>query len=110
MAGWLAIVLGLFAFPLSALTEPHVYLINRSALFPVALAAIAPLAVPGSIEAAQRKAGFTHGVFEWLRKAPWGNPAFSGMFMSLVMFGFLGGISGVILGTEQLNIMMHNTL
>ena len=68
------------------------------------------MTVPGSIEAAQRKSGFTHGVFEWLRKAPWGNPAFAGMFLSLVMFGFLGGISGVVLGTEQLNIMMHNTL
>jgi cytochrome c oxidase subunit 1 len=68
------------------------------------------MTVPGSVEAAQRKNGFTHGVFEWLRKAPWGNPAFAGMFLSLVMFGFLGGISGVVLGTEQLNIMMHNTL
>ena len=68
------------------------------------------MTVPGSIEAAQRKSGFTRGVFEWLRKAPWGNPAFAGMFLSLVMFGFLGGISGVVLGTEQLNIMMHNTL
>ena len=43
-------------------------------------------------------------------QAPWDNPAFSGMFLSLVMFGFIGGISGVVLGTEQLNIMMHNTL
>jgi cytochrome c oxidase subunit 1 len=32
------------------------------------------------------------------------------MFMSLVGFGFLGGISGVVLGTEQLNLIMHNTL
>ena len=68
------------------------------------------MTVPGSIEAAQRKNGFTQGVFGWLRNAPWGNPAFSGMFLSLIMFGFLGGISGVVLGTEQLNIMMHNTL
>jgi len=68
------------------------------------------MTVPGSIEAAQRARGFTNGVFEWLRKAPWGNPAFSGMFMSLVMFGFIGGISGVVLGTEQINAMMHNTL
>jgi cytochrome c oxidase subunit I len=68
------------------------------------------LTVPGSIEAAQRKRGFDKGAFEWLRKAPWGNPAFSGMFMSLVMFGFLGGISGVVMGTEQINIIMHNTL
>ncbi|MDH3692598.1 MAG: cbb3-type cytochrome c oxidase subunit I, partial [Gammaproteobacteria bacterium] len=54
--------------------------------------------------------GFTNGLFEWLRKAPWGNPAFSGMFLSLIFFGFLGGISGVVLGTEQINLIMHNTL
>lgn len=68
------------------------------------------LSIPGAIEAAQRRNGFTNGVFEWLRKAPWGNPAFSGMFLSLVLFGFLGGISGVVLGTEQINIMLHNTI
>jgi len=68
------------------------------------------MSVPGAIEVAQRRRGFTKGVFEWLRKAPWGNPAFSGMFMSLVFFGFLGGISGVVLGTEQINLIMHNTL
>ena len=68
------------------------------------------LTVPGAIEAAQRRNGFNHGAFEWLRKAPWGNPAFSGMFLSLVLFGFLGGISGVVLGTEQLNVLMHNTI
>ncbi len=32
------------------------------------------------------------------------------MFLSLVMFGFIGGISGVVLGTEQLNVLMHNTI
>jgi cytochrome c oxidase subunit 1 len=68
------------------------------------------LTVPGSIEAAQRAKGFNKGLFEWLRKAPWGNPAFAGMFLSLVMFGFLGGISGVVMGTEQINLIMHNTL
>jgi cytochrome c oxidase subunit 1 len=30
--------------------------------------------------------------------------------MSIILFGFLGGISGVVMGTEQLNIIMHNTL
>ena len=45
------------------------------------------MTVPGSIEAAQRKRGASPKVlFEWLRKAPWGNPAFAGMFMSLVFF------------------------
>ena len=68
------------------------------------------MSVPGAIEAAQRARGLTKGMFEWLRKAPWGNPAFSGMFMSLVFFGFIGGISGVVMGTEQINLIMHNTL
>ncbi len=68
------------------------------------------LTVPGSIEAAQRRNGYNKGLFEWLRKAPWGHPAFSGMFLSLVLFGFIGGISGVVLGTEQLNVLMHNTI
>ena len=68
------------------------------------------LTVPGAIESAQRKNGFNRGVFEWLRKAPWGHPAFAGMFLSLVFFGFIGGISGVVLGTEQLNVLMHNTI
>jgi len=68
------------------------------------------MTIPGSIEAAQRARGLNNGMFEWLRKAPWGNPAFSGMFMSLILFGFLGGISGVVMGTEQLNLIMHNTL
>jgi cytochrome c oxidase subunit 1 len=32
------------------------------------------------------------------------------MALSWVLFGFLGGISGVVLGTEQINLLMHNTL
>ena len=68
------------------------------------------LTVPGSIEVAQRAKGYTRGLFEWLRKAPWSNPVFSGMFISLVGFGFLGGISGVVMGTEQINIIIHNTI
>ncbi|MFO1283595.1 MAG: cbb3-type cytochrome c oxidase subunit I [Burkholderiales bacterium] len=68
------------------------------------------LTVPGSIEVAQREKGLNNGLFEWLRKAPWGNPCFSAMFLSLIGFGFLGGISGVMMGTEQLNLIIHNTL
>ena len=68
------------------------------------------LTVPGSIEAAQRRKGYTQGLFQWLRKAPWGNPLFSSMFISLIGFGFLGGISGVMMGTEQLNLIIHNTI
>jgi cytochrome c oxidase subunit 1 len=68
------------------------------------------LTVPGAIEVAQREKGYNRGLFEWLRKAPWGNPVFAGMFISLVGFGFLGGISGVMMGTEQLNLIIHNTI
>lgn len=68
------------------------------------------LTVPGSIEVAQRRKGFNRGLFEWIRKAPWGNPVFSGMIISLIGFGFLGGISGVVMGTEQINLIIHNTV
>ncbi len=68
------------------------------------------LTVPGSIEVAQRAKGYTKGLFEWLRKAPWGNPIFSAMFISLVTFGFIGGITGVVMGTEQINLIIHNTI
>lgn len=65
--------------------------------------------VPASIELAQRRKGFNKGLFEWLRKAPWGNPAFAGMALSVLTFGFIGGLTGPILGTEQVNIIAHNT-
>jgi cytochrome c oxidase subunit 1 len=68
------------------------------------------LTIPGAMEVAQRQKGYTKGLFEWLRKAPWGNPTFSGMFIALIGFGFLGGISGVMMGTEQLNMIIHNTV
>jgi len=68
------------------------------------------LTVPGSIEVAQRKKGIDNGLFTWLRKAPWGNPIFSGMFLSLVGFGFIGGITGVVMSVEQINMIIHNTM
>ncbi len=78
--------------------------------FAVLASMIHGLTIPGAIEVAQREKGYTKGLFEWLRKAPWGNPVFSGMFISLIGFGFLGGISGVMMGTEQLNMIIHNTI
>lgn len=66
--------------------------------------------VPASVEVGLRRKGYTRGLFGWLFAAPWGNPGFSGFFLSLVIFGFGGGITGVVLGTQQINIMAHNTL
>ncbi|BCN40461.1 cytochrome c oxidase subunit I [Alicycliphilus denitrificans] len=68
------------------------------------------LSIPGAMEVAQRAKGYNKGLFEWLRKAPWSNPTFSGVFIALIGFGFLGGISGVMMGTEQLNLLIHNTI
>jgi cytochrome c oxidase subunit 1 len=66
--------------------------------------------VPAGIELGQRLRGMTRGLFDWLGRAPWGDPGFSAMMFSLVIFGFVGGITGVTFGTEQINIIAHNTL
>jgi cytochrome c oxidase subunit 1 len=66
--------------------------------------------VPASVEVGMRKKGHDQGLFGWLFAAPWSNPGFSGFFLSLIIFGFGGGITGVVLGTQQINIMAHNTL
>jgi cytochrome c oxidase subunit I len=66
--------------------------------------------VPAGIEIGQRIRGFTRGTFDWLRRAPWGDPGFSSLILSIIVFGFVGGITGVTIGTEQINIIAHNTL
>ncbi len=78
--------------------------------FAVLASMIHGLTIPGAMEVAQRRKGYTKGLFEWLRKAPWSNPTFSGVFIAIIGFGFLGGISGVMMGTEQLNMIIHNTI
>jgi cytochrome c oxidase subunit 1 len=66
--------------------------------------------VPAGMELGMRLRGFTDGLFGWLRRAPWGDPGFSATVLSVVVFGFVGGITGVTIGTEQINIIVHNTL
>jgi cytochrome c oxidase subunit 1 len=91
-------------------TEWKVFNTSYAMYLAVLASMVHGLTVPGSIEVAQREKGYTKGLFEWIRKAPWSNPSFSGMFLSLLIFGFLGGISGVMMGTEQLNMLIHNTI
>jgi len=92
------------------LTSPWKLFNTSYAMYLAVLASMVHgLTVPGSMEVAQREKGYNKGLFEWLRKAPWGNPVFSGIFISIIGFGFLGGISGVMMGTEQLNLIIHNT-
>ena len=66
--------------------------------------------IPAAVELAQRENGRGAGLFGWLRHAPWGEPGFSALVVSLVLFGVFGGISGVIMGGPQANLLAHNTL
>ncbi len=66
--------------------------------------------IPAGMELGMRLRGFTRGLFDWLRRAPWSDPGFSSLVLSVVVFGFVGGITGVTIGTEQINIIVHNTL
>ncbi|MDZ7751013.1 MAG: cbb3-type cytochrome c oxidase subunit I [Gammaproteobacteria bacterium] len=91
-------------------TEWKIFNTSYAMYLAVLASMIHGLTVPGAMEVALRKKGYSNGMFEWLRKAPWGNPVFSGMFISLVTFGFIGGITGVVMGTEQINLIIHNTI
>ena len=66
--------------------------------------------IPAAVEVALRRKGYTHGLLEWLRKAPWREPGFSTLVISMTMFGWIGGITGVVIGTEQINMVAHNTM
>lgn len=66
--------------------------------------------IPAAVELAVRERGLSNGLFGWLRHVPWGNPGFSSLAVSLVLFGVFGGISGVIMGGPQANLLAHNTL
>ncbi len=66
--------------------------------------------IPAAIEVAQRARGFRKGLFDWLRHAPWKEPGFSALVLSMILFGWIGGITGVTIGTEQINMLAHNTL
>ena len=66
--------------------------------------------VPAGLELGLKLRGAVQGLFGWLRRAPWGDPGFSSLVLSIVVFGFVGGITGVTFGTEQINIIAHNTL
>lgn len=85
---------------------------NTSYIMYIAVLAsmIHAFAVPSAVESAQRRRGFTKGLFDWLKNAPWGNPAFSAVLLSIIIFGFIGGVTGVVNGMEQTNIIVHNTL
>jgi cytochrome c oxidase subunit 1 len=67
-------------------------------------------AIPAGLEAGRRRKGKGGGLFGWLWSAPWKDPGFSATILSIILFGFLGGITGVMMGQMQLNMTWHNTL
>jgi cytochrome c oxidase subunit I len=87
-------------------------IMNTSYLLYLAVLAslIHAFSLPASIEQAQRERGYTRGLFQWLKKGPWGEPGFSALVLSIVYFGFIAGVTGVLMGTMQLNMLIHNTL
>ncbi len=66
--------------------------------------------IPAAMEVALRSKGYNRGLFEWLRKAPWREPGFAALVMSMFIFGWIGGVTGVTIGTQQINMLAHNTL
>ena len=66
-------------------------------------------AIPAGLEAGRRQRGLGGGLFGWLTGAPWRNPVFSATVFSVILFGFVGGITGVLMGQLQLNMTWHNT-
>lgn len=87
-------------------------IMNTSYLLYLAVLAslIHAFSIPAAIEVGQRDRGFTKGLFGWLRRAPWREPGFSTLILSLVLFGFFAGVTGVLMGYMQLNMLIHNTL
>ena len=87
-------------------------IMNTSYLLYLAVLAslIHAFSIPAAIEVAQRERGYRRGLFGWLRMAPWREPGFSSLVLSVVYFGFIAGVTGVLMGTMQLNMMIHNTL
>ena len=48
------------------------------------------------------------GILSWVTKLPWKDPVFAGLTLAFLVFG-MGGITGIINASYQLNIVVHNT-
>ena len=64
--------------------------------------------VLASLEIAGRLRG-GQGLFGWLGKLPWNEPAVTGAMLALLMLTF-GGFGGVVNASYGMNTMVHNTM
>nr|WP_290666585.1 cbb3-type cytochrome c oxidase subunit I [Ardenticatena sp.] len=79
-------------------------LLTFSVFFPSMITAYSVVA---SLEIGGRKAG-GKGLFGWIWKLPWGDPAVTAQLLAGLGF-FLGGVSGLINASYNINMVIHNT-
>src|SRR5690606_41461920 len=49
------------------------------------------------------------GLLSWVTRRPWNDPAVAAQLLAMVLFA-LGGVSGLINGSYNMNLVVHNTL
>ncbi len=68
---------------------------------------ITAFTVAASLELGGRMRG-GKGVLGWIKKLPWGDPSVAGQLLAMLLF-IPAGAGGIVLGSFNLNIMLHNT-
>ncbi len=63
--------------------------------------------VVASLEVAGRMRGAT-GLFDWLKRLPWGDPLVAAVLLSMILFA-VGGFGGAINAAFGMNAVVHNT-
>ena len=64
--------------------------------------------VLASLETGGRARG-GKGLFGWVKRLPWGDPSVTSQLLAMVLFA-LGGISGLMNASFNMNLVIHNTL
>jgi len=69
---------------------------------------ITAFTVLASLELGGRARG-GKGLLGWIRTLPWGDPSFTLQALAMVLFA-LGGVSGLVNASYNLNLVVHNTM
>ncbi len=78
--------------------------LTYAVFFPSLLTAFTVIA---SMEIGGRARG-GKGLFGWILKLPWREPAFTTQVLAMILFAF-GGISGLVNASYNINLVVHNT-
>ncbi|GAB4518015.1 MAG: b(o/a)3-type cytochrome-c oxidase subunit 1 [Anaerolineae bacterium] len=63
--------------------------------------------IAATMERAGRKRG-AKGALDWMWKLPWGNPVIAAQFLGMLLF-VIGGVTGIMNASFNLNVALHNT-